>query len=87
MAFPKVYLLGRGLLDPAPLPLARRRKVRVSGLSREDEKRGADEALRSLGSSCSIWGPISMICPGPRKTEKGCGLGKAGGSIEMESRH
>lgn len=67
--------------------MARRRKVRVSGLSREDGKRGADEALRNPDSSCSMWGPISLMLPGPRKTEKGYGLERAVNSIYMESRH
>ena len=68
-----------------PRPLARRGKDRVLGLSREDGTRGAEEALRGPDSSCSIWEPISFRPPGPRKTEKGCGLGRAVGSIETES--
>lgn len=72
----------------APLPLARKgEKDGISGLSREDGKRGADEALRSSNSSCSVWRPISLKPAGPRKTEKGYRLRRAVGSTEMESRH
>lgn len=76
----KVYLLGfttgtslrqepAGSVPLCPWPEGG--KDRVSGLSREDGKRGADEGFRSSNSSCSVWTPISWMPAGPRKTEKG----------------
>lgn len=62
-------------------------KDRVSGVNREDGKRGAVEGLRSSNSSSSVWRPTSLMPPGPRKTERGYGFGRAVGSTERESRH
>lgn len=66
-----------GPLDPWP----EGERSGFQGSAERMGRGGADEALRNPDSSCSMWGPITLMLPEPRKTEKGYGLERAVSSI------